>query len=204
MNKVIHAAFRRDIRRFLDALDHFPDGDQARARQLGMAWANFDRQLTQHHQGEHEVVWPALEAVGVDRSLIGEMDEEHERLGEALSSSRQAMAALDRSASASDAAMARSAIAALQTVAVEHMEHEEAELESIYLTKRNDPAMKAMERQFRRTSLPEAGTFLVWLSDGASSEERAALRQNVPPPVIAIIGGLFGHRYRRDVAPAWR
>jgi hemerythrin-like domain-containing protein len=204
MNKVIHAAFRRDLRRFIDALERFPAGDRARAQQLAMAWANFDAQLTQHHEGEHEVVWPALEAVGIDRALIAQMDDEHDRLAEALVAARQAFVAFRGSASAADADAARAAVVTLDAVASQHMDHEEAELESTYLTKRNDPAMKAMERRFRRNSLPVTGTFLAWLSDGATGDELDALRRNVPRPVLAIIGGLFGRRYRRDVAPVWR
>jgi len=44
MNKAIHGSVRRDLARFLDALDTFPDGDRARAEQLATAWANFDDQ----------------------------------------------------------------------------------------------------------------------------------------------------------------
>lgn len=54
MNKAIHAAFRRDLRRFLVALENFPAGDRRRAGQLDAAWDNFDDQLDYHHQGEHE------------------------------------------------------------------------------------------------------------------------------------------------------
>ena len=67
MNRVIHGAFRRDLDRFVTALDAFPDGDAARAAALGRAWANFDQQLTHHHEGEHEVAWPHLERAGVSR-----------------------------------------------------------------------------------------------------------------------------------------
>jgi hemerythrin-like domain-containing protein len=204
MNKVIHNAVRRDITRFLDALDRFPAGDQARARQLATAWANFDDQLTQHHEGEHEIVWPAMDAVGVSRAQIAEMDEEHQRLAEALATASTCFAELARSASAADAAAARQAVATVQTVAAQHMEHEETDLEPIYLTKKDHPAIKAMERQFRRSSLPVAGTFLAWISDGATSEELTAIKQNVPAPALVIVGGLFGRRYRRDVAAVWR
>ena len=65
MNKVIHGAFRRDLDRFITALDSFQAGDQRRADELNKAWANFDDQLTHHHKGEHETAWPALEQVGV-------------------------------------------------------------------------------------------------------------------------------------------
>jgi hemerythrin-like domain-containing protein len=150
MNTAIHGAVRRDLARFLDALDRFRDGDRARAEQLATAWANFDNQLTRHYEGEHETAWPALQAVGVGQELITQMDEEHERLGQALASAGKAIAALRISASGSDAAAAREAIATLQTVAVEHLNHEEAEIEPIYLAKRDDPAIKAMGRQFAK------------------------------------------------------
>ena len=204
MNKVIHNAVRRDITRFLDALDRFPAGDQARARQLATAWANFDDQLTQHHEGEHEIVWPAIEAVGVTQAQIAEMDEEHQRLADALATASTCFTTLARSASAADAVAARQAVENVQTVAAQHMEHEETDLEPIYLTKKDDPAIKAMERKFRKTSLPVTGTFLAWITDGATSEEMTAIKQNVPAPAIVIVGGLFGRRYRRDVASVWR
>lgn len=53
MNKAIHGAFRRDLERFTGALRTFPSGDMTRAQQLATAWANFDDQLSYHHQGEH-------------------------------------------------------------------------------------------------------------------------------------------------------
>ena len=59
MNKVIHCAVRRDLKRFRVALDAFSDGDRERAAALHRAWQNFDAQLTEHHEGEHEVAWPA-------------------------------------------------------------------------------------------------------------------------------------------------
>jgi hemerythrin-like domain-containing protein len=204
MNKAIHRAVRRDLSRFLDALDTFRDGDRARAAQLATAWANFNDQLTRHHEGEHETAWPALEAVGVGRELIAQMDDEHDRLAEALASAGEAIAALRSSASAADAAAARDAFVKLQTVAVEHLDHEEAELEPIYLSKRDDPAIKAMGREFGKISPPVAGTFFAWVSDGATPEELASIKKNVPGPVLAIIGGIFGRKYRREVASVWR
>ena len=44
----------------------------------------------------------------------------------------------------------------------------------------------------RRTGIGKAGVFMAWLEDGATAEEKAALRDNVPGPVVTIIGGLFG------------
>jgi hemerythrin-like domain-containing protein len=204
MNKAIHAAVRRDLRRFLDAMSTFRDGDRARAEQLAVAWANFDDQLTRHHRSEHEIAWPALESVGVSRELIAQMDEEHDRLAEALASAGAAMATLRSTAAAADAAKAHEAFTTLKKVAEAPFDHEEAELEPVYLGKQDDPAIKAMGRKFGRVSLPVAGTFFAWVADGAAPPELAAIRDNVPGPVLTIIGGVFGRRYRRTIAPVWR
>ena len=41
-------------------------------------------------------------------------------------------------------------------------------------------------------------------ADGATPEEMDTITGNVPKPVLAIISGIWGRSYRRDVAPAWR
>jgi hypothetical protein len=41
------------------------------------------------------------------------------------------------------------------------------------------------------------------VEDGATPDEKAALRQSVPGPVLAIIGAIFGRKYRKEVAPVW-
>ena len=45
---------------------------------------------------------------------------------------------------------------------------------------------------------------LAWMQDGAGAPERAALRDNIPAPVLALVSTLFGRRYRREIAPIWR
>jgi hypothetical protein len=204
MNKAIHGAFRRDLTRFLDALAAFKDGDTARATQLGVAWDNFDAQLTDHHEGEHEIAWPALESIGVSREVIAQMDAEHDTLAAALTSTRGAMGRFRTSASAADAQAARTAFEHLHEVAVSHLDHEEAEIEDVYLANAGGPEMKAMGRQFGKVSPAKGGRFFAWVTDGASTEELAAIRGQVPAPVLAIIGGIFGRGYRRTVAPTWR
>jgi hypothetical protein len=50
----------------------------------------------------------------------------------------------------------------------------------------------------------KAGTFFAWVQDGATPAEQSALRESVPGPVLAIIGGVFGRGYRKEIAPLWR
>lgn len=204
MNKAIHGAFRRDLRRFREALSTFPNGDRRRAAQLGKAWWNFADQLDHHHHGEHEIAWPALRAVGVSADVLAEMDAEHEVMAAALADADKAMKSLATSASATDALTARDAISTLETATLAHLEHEESVLEPVYQEHRDAPEIKQMGREFGKVSPARGGRFFAWVLDGASPEERAGATGSIPGPVITIIGGVFGFPYRRSIAPTWR
>ena len=204
MNKVIHGAVRRDLDRFIAALRAFAPGDLARARQLEKAWSNFHEQLTYHHEGEHAIAWPALESVGVSRDLLTSLDAEHETMAAALRETRSAMGELAKRAGAEEAEAALAAVQRLQAVTVAHLDHEEAEIEPVYLAKRDTPELKAMGKAFARVSPSRGGRFFAWVLDGASAEERAAVTDEVPGPVLTVVGGVFGRGYRKDVASVWR
>ena len=204
MNKCIHAAIRRDLDRFEGALQSFSPGDADRAQHLGRAWDNFDEELTAHHTGEHEIAWPALEQVGVSRETLEQMDAEHETMAAALDRARGAMATLRMSAGADDAAKALAAIQSLRSVTVEHLDHEEREIEPVYLANTETPAIKEMGRKFARAqSPPRAGRFFAWVTDGATAEEREAISDGIPKPVLAVLSVLFGRGYRKEIAPTW-
>jgi hypothetical protein len=203
MNRAIHGAFRRDLDRFIAALATFPEGDTTRARQLHTAWLNFDDQLTHHHEDEHAIAWPALEAVGVSKQVLATMDEEHDAMAAELAGTRTAMEGFVRTAGRTEAEAALASFHRLQAVTVEHLDHEEAAIEDVYLAKRDTPEIKAMGKAFGKVSPARAGRFFAWVLDGASPAEREALTRAVPGPVLAIIGGAFGRGYRRNVAPVW-
>jgi hypothetical protein len=202
MNKVIHGAVRRDLDRFRAALESFPDGDRKRAEALGRAWDNLDGELTRHHRGEHEIAWPHLERAGVAHAVLEQMDAEHEVMVNALHQVRAAMAGLRTEPTAGRAQEALAAMAALRTATLSHLEHEEAELEPFYLAHKDHPEIRAMNRAFSRQSPAIAGQFFAWVSDGITPEARASVE--VPRPVLAVLSGLFGRGYRKDVAPVWQ
>jgi hypothetical protein len=204
MNKIIHAAFRRDLDRFIGALETFPAGDSARAARLGRAWDNFDAQLTDHHEGEHAIAWPHLERAGVSRQLLDEMDAEHHVMADALDRARPAMQGLREEASADRAAAALVALRDLRTATLTHLDHEEGELEPFYLEHADHPEITAMGREFGRRSPSFAGRFFAWVTDGATPEQEAAIKGNVPGPVFSVINGIWGRGYRKDIAPVWR
>ena len=205
MNRVIHGAVRRDLDRFTNAMSTLDGGESRWVEQVSAAWANFHEQLTRHHSSEHRIAWPALRKAGISDELLTQFDAEHDRMATALESADQAMRSLRGTPSAEDVKTASEAMAVLRATTIEHLSHEEAELEPFYLEHAHTPEMKAMGRAFgREYKLSEAGTYFAWLQDGASSDELAGLRQNVPGPVVSIIGGIFGGKYRRTIAPAWR
>src|SRR5215470_14893354 len=126
MNRVIHAAVRRDLDRFTGALGTPGGGDQRRAEQVSAAWANFHEQLTRHHSTEHRIAWPALRKAGISDDLLTQFDAEHDRMAAALETAGQAMRSLRGSPSAENVTAAREAVARLRATTTEHLDHEEA------------------------------------------------------------------------------
>jgi hemerythrin-like domain-containing protein len=205
INRVIHGAFRRDLDRLTEALSTLGGGGERRVEQVSTAWANFQYQLSRHHSGEHRIAWPALRKLGISDGLLTQFDAEHERMAAMLESAGDAMRSLRGTPSAERVNAAREAVAALRATTAEHLDHEDAVLEPFFSEHAHTPEMKEMHRAFRREyALPEAGTYFAWLQDGASSDELAGLRQTVPGPVVSIISRVFGGKYRRTIAPAWK
>jgi len=203
MNRAIHGAFRRDLDRFIAALTAFSPGDLGRAKQLGTAWKNFEFELTYHHEGEHSIAWPHLEQIGVSRDLLAEMDAEHADMGAALVETGEAMTALTRTAGVTESRDALAAFRKLKEVTVKHLDHEESELEGIYLENEDTPAMKEMGKKFAKVSPARGGRFMAWLLDGASQDERAVVTSNIPAPVLAVLVSVFGRGYRKNVGSVW-
>jgi hypothetical protein len=84
------------------------------------------------------------------------------------------------------------------------MDHEEAELEQVYLDNVDHPAIVEMGKRFAKVSPARGGRFFAWLLDGAGPDERAAVGKTVPGPVLKIVAGVFGRGYHKNVAPVWR
>jgi hypothetical protein len=81
-------------------------------------------QLTEHHQGEHDLVWPALDAIRIPRPTIDTFDAEHEAMGADLASGRTVMGQPRSSASRSDADTAAAVMDKLQLTTVTHLDRE--------------------------------------------------------------------------------
>ena len=204
MNRVIHAAVRRDLERLSTALDGLADGDRPRARALDRAYANLREELTRHHEGEDTHIWPMLSGVGVDKGLLDTMVSEHHGMADALEETSVAMDTLAATGSRVDADAARASLARTRDVVERHLQHEETELEPVLDQFMQSPEWKAVEKKLRSQPPGVAGRFFAWLTDGMSAENRAFLKTEVPTPVVTVLARVFGRRYYKDVAPVWR
>lgn len=204
MNRVIHGAVRRDLARLSDALAEPGATTGGRARGLDTAFNNLHRELVRHHEGEDTHVWPTLERLGVDTTLLTAMVDEHEAMATALAQAKEAMAAYVRTPSHPTADVAGAAVRHAMEVTDAHLRHEEEELEPHIIEHQETPEWKAVERQFRRGPLGETGWFLAWIQDGMGGAERSYLRSAIPPPVLFLLSRLAGRGYQRTVAPVWR
>jgi hypothetical protein len=115
------------------------------------------------------------------------------------------MSSLASSPGTGEAESALAAIRRLNEVTVTHLDHEEQEIEPVFLASADTPSIKEMGRKFSRAQSPvAAGRFFAWVTDGAGPEERAAVADGIPAPVLAILRGVFGRGYRTQIAPVWR
>jgi hypothetical protein len=204
MNTVIHAAVRRDLRRFAAALNSFPVGSKERANQLSRAWQHLDGQLYHHHHSEETIFWPALREVGADESLVTDLGGEHDRMAEAMKNTSAAVAELVADPGTSQVEQTRQAFVALGEAVETHFAHEEADLEAFSASVSDTAPMKRAQDQVRKTQSPtQLGGYLAWLQDDADTDAVAYLNSAIPRPVLGMATRLLGRRYRREIAPIW-
>ena len=204
MNRVIHAAVRRDLDRLEAALRTFPDGDRSRAAGLLRGWDNLDAQLRKHHEQEDELIWPMLLQAGVDAVLLREMEEEHQQMADALQRTDAAMQRFGSAATRSDALTAADSMVATQVVVERHLQHEEQELEPALRPHLETPEWRAVEKRLRAGSPVEGGRMFAWLLDGSGPDADGFLRSMVPRPVLFVLSRVLGRGYHRSIAPVWR
>jgi hypothetical protein len=204
MNTVIHAAVRRDLRRFTTALDTFPVGSKDRATELSRAWQHLDGQLSHHHHSEETIFWPALREVGADESLVTDLGGEHDRMAEGMKNTSAAVAELVADPGTTQVERTRQAFVDLGQAVENHFAHEEADLEPFMASVSDSAPMKTAQQQVRKTQSPtQAGGYLTWLQDGADPEALAYLNKAIPRPILVIFTRLLGRRYRREIASVW-
>ena len=203
MNTIIHAAFRRDLKRFDAALGAFPAGSRRRADQLKAAWDHLAYQLHRHHEDEETFFWPALRELGADNSIVGDLHGEHAVMLRALASGKTAMADLGEDPSADNAEAARTVFSGLFGIIEDHLVHEERDLEPFTASHSGAPQLKAAAASARKSHTEGGGVFFSWLSDGIDDDAARAMRREVPAPVLFMLTRLGRRNYQRRIASAW-
>ncbi len=174
MNRVIHAAVRRDLARLDAALGEFQDGDVERARDLERAYAYLRSELTRHHEHEDDLIWPMLAGFDVDAALLATMESEHHAMADAL---REVADALDRLVSNPTAQAAREArlvVGAAREVVDQHLAHEERAVEPLIHDLADTAEWKAVEKKLRKAP-PAVVRSLLRLDPGRDRRLRAQL-----------------------------
>ena len=168
MNKVIHAAFRRDLDRFLGALSRFPDGDAARAEAARTGVGQLRLPADQAPRGRAR---DRLARAGPGRRDAADDRPDGRRArgdGRAAVGRPRLDGRPARRPTAANAQTAHTAMGELKTVTIEHLDHEERELEPVYQAKKDDPAIKEMGKKFSKVPPKEGGVFFAWVTDGIS------------------------------------
>ncbi|PWN03287.1 hemerythrin domain-containing protein [Nocardioides silvaticus] len=129
---LMHHAFRRDLRKFAEAVPRTPVDDRATWVALAERWERFSEILHHHHSGEDAGIWPFLleRADESERETLLAMEAEHEKIDPLLQRASDGFAQLaagaDRPRDELRAALAVR-LAEAQQLLGDHLRHEETE-----------------------------------------------------------------------------
>lgn len=204
MNAVIHRALRRDLDRLEQVTRTDLPDDRRAALCRHVTWMlDF---LHHHHVGEDEGVWPRLLSKRPDLApLVDQMSAEHQAL--AAASDRLRAASDDYAADGSAEARGRlhEATVAMQEATLPHLDHEEREAIPLVVEALDEEDWAYLSKNhFRKgLSFADSGTSLMWDLDDLDPQYAAAVRRELPGPVLWLMTALFGGRYDREAATRW-
>jgi Hemerythrin HHE cation binding domain len=208
MNRLFHAALRRDLERAIGSLtaSRHPSPAQraALAEHVGLVL-----DLLHHHHIDEDIgLWPLVRRRAPDLGTqLDIMEAEHASVAGAIISTRAA--ARRQYAATADPSAAhdlRQALVELSGVLLPHLEHEETEVMPRVVRALTDRDRSALSRQQvpSRGSFALAGTRLVWIADGMNQAERAMFNQQVSPTFQWLVDRRYGPVYRRRTALAFQ
>jgi Hemerythrin HHE cation binding domain len=207
MNRLFHAALRRDLDRAIGPLSASRHPSPAQRAALAEHVGLVLDLLHHHHTGEDIGLWPLVRRRAPDLgSQLDMMEAEHASVAGAIiltqAAARQYAAAADPSA----AHDLRLALVELRGVLLPHLEHEETEVMPRVMRALTDRRWSALSRREVRNWGPFAlaGTGLVWMADGMNQTERAMFNQQVSPIFQWLVDKRYGPAYRRRTALAFQ
>ena len=181
--------FHRIFREALDAVPRFvgaaPADDDDRADLVGSYYANVLKLLHAHHEAEDLTIYPLMmERLPQHVDVIARVNAEHEVVLGSLDAAEQAVAAWRADPSYATRDVAAAALETMQTILLEHLDHEEAEVVPLIALCINVAEWGEMSA----TAFQHFSGDKVWLVVGLIQEqmladENATMEANMPPPV---------------------
>jgi hypothetical protein len=201
---IVHSALRRDLERARMVLTEPPYPAEAQRRALASHLGWMMHFLHVHHTGEDEGLWPLVRSRNPSAaSLLDQMDEDHRRIGPAITGLEEAARAYRDDASARGGLL--DALDRLDAVLLPHLRREELEMMPVVAATLDDSEYRAVEREHfvAPKGLRELGREAHWVLDGLNPEGREVMLAVVPAlPRLVLLHG-FGRSYRRAAATRW-
>lgn len=191
--RIVHRAFRREIRLLGEMIAAVAPGDVKRAAVLAEHFTDLRAGLINHHQGEDELLWPLMLArLGPEREVVLRMEAEHGRVAETLNEVNDLVTQWAPTADAETRDRLVAALEEHRTVLVEHLDDEEAHLLPLaerFLTAKEFDALG--EHFVQNTPKTKLFKYFGMVMEDADERERAILLGGLPAP-IRLVWRLLG------------
>jgi len=182
---IVHRAFRRELRLLGEMITAVPPGDVKRATILAEHFTDLRTGLTNHHQGEDELLWPLMLArLGPERDVVLRMEAEHEQIVQTLDEVDKLVTKWAPTADAETRDRLVTALEEHRTVLVQHLDDEEAHLLPLaerFLTAKEFAALG--DHFAQHTPKTKLFKFFGMVMEDADERERTIMLGNVPAPV---------------------
>jgi iron-sulfur cluster repair protein YtfE (RIC family) len=177
---LMHHAFRRDLDRFVVAVQRTPPEDVEAWRALAVRWERFGSTLHHHHEVEDRTLWPPLLTLvdaasdaGARRTLEA-MQAEHRTIDPQLAACGAQFAAMVESPTAGIRYGLVDAMTAIRDSLARHLAHEETDTLPLIQRALQPEAWNYFERAAQKAYRPRELAFLVpWAADGLDPETLA-------------------------------
>jgi hypothetical protein len=207
MNRLFHAALRRDLERAIGSLTASRHPSPAQRAALAEHVGLVLDLLHHHHTGEDIGLWPLVRRRAPDLgSQLDMMEAEHASVAGAIISTRAAARQYAATADPSAAHELRQALVELSGVLLPHLEHEETEVMPRVMRALTDKDWSTLSRQELRNwnSFALAATGLAWMADGMPPTDREVFNRQVSAVFRWMIDKRYGSAYRRRTALAFQ
>ncbi|MBF6320678.1 hemerythrin domain-containing protein [Nocardia cyriacigeorgica] len=186
--KIVHRAFRRESRLLMELVAAVAPGDTRRAAVIAAHFRDYRLGLTNHHEGEDELLWPPLlSRVDLGAEVIVRMQHQHERVEATLASLDTAVPAWEATAGADERDTLVAALADHRAVLIEHLDDEENLLLPVAADYITDAEWASLgEHLVANTPKLTLLTLFGLVLEDADPGERALLLGVLPAPVRVI------------------